>query len=397
MRTVTDGERRARLGRRHHLARRTGSVERVAGDLARYALERPDDRLPVGVGAGRTVPARRPRGRLVLVARAPADARDAPDAVRRAAATSRGAMEVACARTYAAAERRRLATMLADQGVTRRPERWIADTENRSSRRSPTGSARPPSSPPPSPARDEAHVRRGDAVGRGGGRLDPDPVPARGRGEGGPRAPARRLDERAVPVGAGRPLARRRPRRAADDDAAPPSSRGGCGAFGPATTTDVRWWTGWTARHRPRRSAPSAPSEVALEDGTPAFLLPDDLAPVRAPASWVALLPSLDPTTMGWKERAWYLGPHATDLFDRNGNAGPTIWVDGRIVGGWAQAADGADPDRAPRGRRRADAGEDRRRGRAAGGVAGRRPVPHAVPDAARAAARRRSPAVTIV
>ena len=23
-------------------------------------------------------------------------------------------------------------------------------------------------------------------------------------------------------------------------------------------------------------------------------------------------------------------------LFDSNGNAGPTIWVDGRIVGGWA-------------------------------------------------------------
>jgi hypothetical protein len=28
-------------------------------------------------------------------------------------------------------------------------------------------------------------------------------------------------------------------------------------------------------------------------------------------------------------------------LFDRNGNAGPTVWVDGRIVGGWAQRADG--------------------------------------------------------
>ena len=28
-------------------------------------------------------------------------------------------------------------------------------------------------------------------------------------------------------------------------------------------------------------------------------------------------------------------------LFDRNGNAGPTIWADGRIVGGWTQRADG--------------------------------------------------------
>jgi hypothetical protein len=28
-------------------------------------------------------------------------------------------------------------------------------------------------------------------------------------------------------------------------------------------------------------------------------------------------------------------------LFDRNGNGGPTVWADGRIVGGWAQRADG--------------------------------------------------------
>ncbi len=28
-------------------------------------------------------------------------------------------------------------------------------------------------------------------------------------------------------------------------------------------------------------------------------------------------------------------------LFDTNGNAGPTIWVDGRIVGGWAQRRSG--------------------------------------------------------
>jgi hypothetical protein len=28
-------------------------------------------------------------------------------------------------------------------------------------------------------------------------------------------------------------------------------------------------------------------------------------------------------------------------LFDRAGNAGPTVWWDGRIVGGWTQRADG--------------------------------------------------------
>ena len=44
---------------------------------------------------------------------------------------------------------------------------------------------------------------------------------------------------------------------------------------------------------------------------------------------------------MGWKEREWYLGYHAGRLFDRNGNAGPTVWNDGRVVGGWTQRPDG--------------------------------------------------------
>ena len=56
---------------------------------------------------------------------------------------------------------------------------------------------------------------------------------------------------------------------------------------------------------------------------------------------WGRELPTLDPTTMGWKERDWYLGEHVSVLFDRNGNAGPTVWWDGRVVGGWAQRKDG--------------------------------------------------------
>jgi hypothetical protein len=28
-------------------------------------------------------------------------------------------------------------------------------------------------------------------------------------------------------------------------------------------------------------------------------------------------------------------------LFDRNGNAGPTVWVDGRVVGGWGHRRSG--------------------------------------------------------
>jgi hypothetical protein len=44
---------------------------------------------------------------------------------------------------------------------------------------------------------------------------------------------------------------------------------------------------------------------------------------------------------MGWQARDWYLGGHKAALFDTSGNAGPTIWADGRIVGGWAIRPDG--------------------------------------------------------
>jgi hypothetical protein len=70
-------------------------------------------------------------------------------------------------------------------------------------------------------------------------------------------------------------------------------------------------------------------------------VLAEDLEPVAAPEPWAALLPALDPTPMGWSERGWFLGEHGPLLFDRSGNIGPTVWADGRIVGGWAQRRDG--------------------------------------------------------
>ena len=110
--------------------------------------------------------------------------------------------------------------------------------------------------------------------------------------------------------------------------------------FGPATVADLRWWTGLPTGQVRRAVAEAGTVEVDL-DGTPGLVLADDLDPVPAPEPWTALLPALDPTTMGWAGRDFYLGPHRPVLFDRNGNAGPTIWRDGRVVGGGAQRRTG--------------------------------------------------------
>ena len=108
------------------------------------------------------------------------------------------------------------------------------------------------------------------------------------------------------------------------------------GQFGPGSEADIRWWTGWTLGATRAAIAATGAMTVELEDGTAAYVLADDLDPTATPEPWVALLPTLDPTTMGWYARDWYLGPHRAALFDTAGNAGPTIWADGRIVGGWA-------------------------------------------------------------
>lgn len=109
-------------------------------------------------------------------------------------------------------------------------------------------------------------------------------------------------------------------------------------AYGPGTMTDLRWWSSLTVTHVRRALADLDAEEVGLEDGTGYVLSGDKTEP--DPGPWVALLPGLDPSVMGWKEREWFLGDHESELFDRNGNAGPTIWADGRIIGGWAQTAD---------------------------------------------------------
>jgi len=111
-------------------------------------------------------------------------------------------------------------------------------------------------------------------------------------------------------------------------------------AFGPATAADLKWWAGWTLTQARKALTAIGAVEVDL-DGVAGYVLPGDLEPVGEQPPWVALLPALDPTPMGWARRDWYLGEHSVAVFDRTGNVGPTVWCDGRIVGGWVQRPDG--------------------------------------------------------
>lgn len=108
--------------------------------------------------------------------------------------------------------------------------------------------------------------------------------------------------------------------------------------FGPATAEDVKWWFGTTKTAVRKALGDIGAVDVDLH-GTPGYALPDDLDPEPEPEPWGALLPGLDVTTMGWCHRDWYLGAHRGQLFDNNGNAGPTVWWNGRVVGGWYQNA----------------------------------------------------------
>ncbi|GAA2834339.1 winged helix DNA-binding domain-containing protein [Kribbella solani] len=111
-------------------------------------------------------------------------------------------------------------------------------------------------------------------------------------------------------------------------------------SFGPGTAADLQWWSGWTGGQT--KKALVAVQAVAVDlDGQVGYVLPGDEAPEVPVEPWVAFLPALDPTPMGWKDRDWYLGTHKSKLFDTTGNIGPSIWCNGQIIGGWGQPESG--------------------------------------------------------
>jgi hypothetical protein len=116
-------------------------------------------------------------------------------------------------------------------------------------------------------------------------------------------------------------------------------------SFGPGTEDDLVWWLGATKGAVRGALASLGAVEVSLNGGRTGWVLPDDPSLDTGRADevepWAALLPVLDPTVMGWKERGFYLGEHGPQLFDGNGNAGTTAWWDGWVVGCWVQDDDG--------------------------------------------------------
>jgi uncharacterized protein YcaQ len=121
-------------------------------------------------------------------------------------------------------------------------------------------------------------------------------------------------------------------------------------AFGPVSLEDVQWWTGFSKGETQAalEALASVVTHVNIEGlGEGYWMLVEDArrwSDFTLPdVPTVFLLPGLDPYIMGYKERDRFLAlEHYSKVFDRAGNAMPTAWVDGRVVGAWGQRKDGS-------------------------------------------------------
>ncbi len=336
MRTISVEERRRRLGRRHFLSEPAGGIEEVAGDLVGLHSSDP---VTVYLSArarvaglstsdvGKALYEDRSLVRILGMRRTlfVVPAHLAPE------------LKAACSDGYVAPERRRLVGYLEDQLVDGDGSAWLDMVIGKTLM---------------------ALRRRGEATAR---ELVAD-VPELGSklvfGRGTFGLSTRVLfflatDLRIVrtrPVGTWKssqyrwtPTERWVPGAMADiqpGEARERLARRWLRAFGPGTFTDIKWWTGWTVANTRTALEAIGAVEVQLEESV-GYVLPDDVADTEEVAEWVGFLPGLDPTVMGWKDRTWYLGDYQEQLFDTNGNAGPTVWWNGRVVGGWGQNPEG--------------------------------------------------------
>jgi hypothetical protein len=108
--------------------------------------------------------------------------------------------------------------------------------------------------------------------------------------------------------------------------------------YGPVTERDLVWWFGATKSDMRQALVDLNAVQVRLEREQTGWVLPDDLDPEPPVEPWAALLPALDPTALGWKERNFYLDPDFYPaIFDWSGNCGTTAWWNGKIVGAYVQ------------------------------------------------------------
>jgi hypothetical protein len=340
---VDVAERRARLAVRHHLApaARAADVLTVARDLV--ALHATD---PAAVYLAARARLRSPA--VEDIARAIYDERTLIRilGMRRTMfvlpVELMPVVQAACTRAIAAVERRKTEQFLAQSGIAEDVASWLAEVED---------------------ATVAALERRGEALSTELSVDEPRLAVQIRFAEGKSYAASQSVASRVLPLLAahGR-VVRGRPRGSwtssqyrwstveawlpagvperKPEEARVELARGWLRAFGPAPVADLKWWSGWTLGHTRAALAEIGPVEVEL-DGEPGIALAGDLEPTPTPEPYAVLLPGLDPTVMGWQARGWFLGAHKESLFDTNGNAGPTVWWDGRIVGGWTQRKDG--------------------------------------------------------
>ncbi len=114
-------------------------------------------------------------------------------------------------------------------------------------------------------------------------------------------------------------------------------------AFGPVSTVDISWWTGFTKteiRGILEELDDDVTSILITGEDNRYFILNSDEKSLRTTRRGkkpiVNLLPFLDPYVMGYKDRKRYLDKKYNDyIFDRSGNAAASIMMDGDIVGVW--------------------------------------------------------------
>jgi hypothetical protein len=345
MRSVTVEQRRARLAWRHRLA----PAARVDDDVA--AITR-DLVVLHATDPATMVLAAAVRMRQPAVAAVEAALYEDRTIVRMlgmrrtlfgVAAADLGTVQRSSSDEVAVVERRRFEKMLVDGGITRDPRRWLRGVERKTlAAVDELGEAAATDlTPRVAELARQIPVAQGKAYAGSVGvsskvlfQLAVEGHLVRGRPKGGWTSGVHRWSRPETWLG--EPI----DRSLTAPEAKVQLAQRWLARFGPAPLGDLKWWTGWTLGATRAAAAELDIAEVEL-GGTTGLVLADDVDDVADPGPWVALLPGLDPTTMGWQQRAWYLGDHKPHVFDRNGNAGPTVWVDGRIVGGWAQRKDG--------------------------------------------------------